>query len=132
MTKPPTDDELNAIQARADAATKEKIRIRFDGPPGPECGRFIEVENMLGASISIGEWIEDSNGNGVDDGHDWFLEFPDPRNVSLLYQIPDLLAEVKRLRKAGRAAMLLFEKHYGLANPESAMLRAALAGKNPG
>jgi hypothetical protein len=44
-----------------------KIRIRFDGPPGPEAGRFVEVENEYGESISFGEWKED--------GDDWILEF---------------------------------------------------------
>ncbi len=38
------------------------IDIVFDGPPGPEAGRFVEVENELGASISFGEWIERDDG----------------------------------------------------------------------
>ena len=41
-----------------------EVYIRFDGPPGPVSGRFIEVERD-GASISIGEWR--------DDGDDWLL-----------------------------------------------------------
>ena len=50
----------------------EQIRILFDGPPGPESGRFIEVENKKGESISIGEWVQE--------GDMWYLEFPDIRN----------------------------------------------------
>ena len=34
------------------------INIIFDGPPGPESGRFIEVETDDGKSINIGEWSE--------------------------------------------------------------------------
>ncbi len=32
--------------------------IVFDGPPGPQSGRFIEVESPPGTSIKLGEWIE--------------------------------------------------------------------------
>ena len=39
-----------------------KIHILFDGPPGPKSGRFVEVENDQGESISAGEWIERENG----------------------------------------------------------------------
>ena len=34
------------------------IDIVFDGPPSHESGRFVEVENMKGQSIRIGEWID--------------------------------------------------------------------------
>lgn len=34
------------------------IDIVFDGPPGPESGRFVEVENEQGQSISTGEWVD--------------------------------------------------------------------------
>jgi lysozyme len=33
------------------------IDIVFDGPPGPLSGRFVEVENARGQSISLGEWL---------------------------------------------------------------------------
>lgn len=45
------------------------IDIVFDGPPGPTCGRFIEVENSAGASISAGEWVD--RGEGL-----WALRIP--------------------------------------------------------
>lgn len=40
----------------------QAINIIFDGPPGPESGRFIEVETDGGASIRIGEWIKRADG----------------------------------------------------------------------
>lgn len=40
----------------------DAINIVFDGPPGPETGRFVEVENDAGASISVGHWIERPDG----------------------------------------------------------------------
>jgi hypothetical protein len=46
-----------------------KYRIVFDGPPGPEAGRFVEVENEHGESIRLGKWREDPEGNGF-----WWLE----------------------------------------------------------
>jgi hypothetical protein len=38
------------------------INIIFDGPPSHNSGRFVEVENDQGESISIGEWIERDDG----------------------------------------------------------------------
>ena len=38
------------------------INIIFDGPPGPESGRFVEVETDDGHSINAGEWIERPDG----------------------------------------------------------------------
>ena len=46
----------------------KKLVIRFDGPPGHESGRFIEVE-LDGTSINYGEWEQD--------GDDWLLVLPD-------------------------------------------------------
>ncbi len=48
-----------------------KLYIVFDGPPGPESGRFVEVEDPTGASIRLGEWIQE--------GDYWNLVIPDPR-----------------------------------------------------
>ena len=39
-----------------------EIRIVFDGPPGPEAGRFVEVENEHGQSINVGEWRQRADG----------------------------------------------------------------------
>lgn len=43
--------------------TKETqaINIVFDGPPGHDTGRFIEVETDDGKSINIGEWVQRGN-----------------------------------------------------------------------
>lgn len=38
------------------------IDIIFDAPPGPESGRFVEVEDGHGHSINAGEWLESLNG----------------------------------------------------------------------
>jgi len=45
-----------------------EIRVRFDGPPGPLAGRFVEVENRQGKSIRVGTWKETGDGSGH-----WFL-----------------------------------------------------------
>ena len=44
-----------------------KVQIRFDAPPGPESGRFIEAENEDGEGIDLGMWKPD--------GDDWLLVF---------------------------------------------------------
>lgn len=36
--------------------------VIFDGPPGPEAGRFIEVETSSGESVRVGEWTRRSDG----------------------------------------------------------------------
>lgn len=43
------------------------LAIRFDGPPGPEGGRFIEVE-LDGKSVRFGEWKQE--------GRQWILIAP--------------------------------------------------------
>ena len=45
------------------------VDIVFDGPPGPDAGRFVEVEDHIGMSISLGDWIK------RDDGF-WALRVP--------------------------------------------------------
>lgn len=51
------------------------IDIIFDGPPGHEGGRFIEVEDDRGYSINVGEWIEEPGGRR------WALRLPDHREL---------------------------------------------------
>jgi len=41
------------------------IDIVFDGPPGPEAGRFVEVEDDAGKSIKFGEWVHRPDGYWV-------------------------------------------------------------------
>ena len=41
------------------------IDIVFDGPPGPEGGRFVEVEDSTGQSIKFGEWVHRDDGYWV-------------------------------------------------------------------
>jgi hypothetical protein len=43
----------------------QHIDIVFDGPPGPEAGRFVEVEDDAGKSIKFGEWVERPDGYWV-------------------------------------------------------------------
>ena len=40
----------------------EDLFIIFDGPPSHESGRFVEVENSAGQSVSAGGWTERSAG----------------------------------------------------------------------
>lgn len=40
----------------------ETIDIVFDGPPGPESGRFVEVEDLDGKSVGVGEWVKRHDG----------------------------------------------------------------------
>lgn len=66
--------ELREMRAAFDGATPKELRrlrdlearlavvdVVFEGPPGPEGPRFVEVE-IGGTSISIGEWIERPDG----------------------------------------------------------------------
>ena len=37
---------------------RPQFYIVFDGPPGPESGRFVEVETLPGISIAVGKWMQ--------------------------------------------------------------------------
>jgi hypothetical protein len=41
------------------------VDIVFDGHPGPEGGRLVEIEDSGGRSIKFGEWIERKDGTWV-------------------------------------------------------------------
>ena len=45
-----------ATRALRQPASGAELHIVFDGPPGPEAGRFVEVETAEGESINAGEW----------------------------------------------------------------------------
>lgn len=49
------------------------VDIVFDGPPGPESGRFVETEDRHGSSIKVGEWVD--RGDGY---HALRIHGPDP------------------------------------------------------
>lgn len=53
------------------------IDIVFDGPPGHEAPRFVEVEDAHGQSISIGDWFQ------REDGY-WVLQLRQSRLASML------------------------------------------------
>lgn len=40
----------------------KEIHIVFDGPPGPEAGRFVEVEDENGKSFNAGDWRQRADG----------------------------------------------------------------------
>ncbi len=44
------------------APEENYIDIVFDGPPEAVPGRFVEVENKEGMSISVGDWVERPDG----------------------------------------------------------------------
>jgi hypothetical protein len=45
------------------AVTQEELlHFIFDGPSGPECGRFIECETPDGRSVNAGTWHERGDG----------------------------------------------------------------------
>ncbi len=40
----------------------QAINIVFDGPPGHDGGRFVEVETDDGHSMTIGQWLKRTDG----------------------------------------------------------------------
>jgi len=64
---PPKPEDLAALKKIANdiTGTLPFVDIVFDGPPGPESGRFVEVEAPDGRSISLGEWVERPDGYWV-------------------------------------------------------------------
>ena len=98
------------------------IDIVFDGPPAHESGRFVEVEDKDGKSISVGEWIQRSDGY-------WVLRIPDPRAlvaerdaaVTLLQNMP---AEIEALQ-ANRPSDPLANSHDGALRRAARFIRDA-------
>ena len=74
----------------------KKIRILFDGPPGPESGMFIEDED--GHGISFGEWVQE--------GDLWYLEFP------------NLEAEIAVLRQENAGLNHLLDRVYEILSAD--------------
>jgi len=86
------------------------IDVVFDGPPGHEAGRFVEVEDSSGKSVRVGDWID--RGNGL-----WALRIPSQSLPTLIS--PDLIPPQTRQSMDDYAA-------HGLQPGQC--LRAVLAG----
>lgn len=61
LTGDPADLHKNRV-LHGDCEEGELLDVVFDGPPSHESGRFVEVENMAGASVRAGEWIDRGDG----------------------------------------------------------------------
>lgn len=61
---------------------RDFVDIVFDGPPSHESGRFVEVEDDHGHSISIGTWIRP-----VDPDAFWRLRIPMDRATLTAWQV---------------------------------------------
>lgn len=62
---------------RTSHITTAHVDIVFDGPPGPDGPRFVEVENAKGQSIKFGEWVKRDDGFTV-------LRFRNPDQMARL------------------------------------------------
>ncbi len=72
------------VRALESRAAPQGLRIVFDGPPGPEAGRFVEVEDTEGRSVNAGEWRERADGL-------WELSLhaaPQPEQSGLVEALP--------------------------------------------
>lgn len=59
---------VDGLELRGPQGTKY-LDVVFDGPPGPEAGRFVEVEDDQGKSRDVGNWTKR-------DGVYWALRLP--------------------------------------------------------
>ena len=75
------------------------VDIVFDGPPGPESGRFVEVENQHGRSVNVGERVHRPDGF-------WALRISpsditslasDPTKMAINNTAPDLAIELQKI-----------------------------------
>lgn len=57
-----TRADLNTLGISPDNAPNRTIDVVFDGPPSHESGRFVETEDLSGASVSVGTWIDRGDG----------------------------------------------------------------------
>jgi hypothetical protein len=89
------------------------LHFVFDGPPGSECGRFVECETPDGRSVNADEWHERADGY-------WELRVPVMQSVAQATPVP---TDVE-LQEA--ANVLNAHRHYDLAQAV-AEARAAIA-----
>lgn len=91
-----------------------KYRIIFDGPPGPEGGRFVEVENGEGKSVNAGEWsiegalhvltIDVSNAISANSKElRETIRNREQAELTALAELDEARADIKRLKIAGEA-----------------------------
>lgn len=61
----------STLHAAADEieSLRSPVYIIFDGPPGHDMPRFVEIENADGHSVKAGEWLQRPDGF-------WALRFP--------------------------------------------------------
>jgi len=52
---------FTAVPVEQPIPGRTRINIVFDGPPGPEAGRFVEAEDAFGKSIKCGEWLQEGD-----------------------------------------------------------------------
>lgn len=96
--------ELTRERDEARGRKPFSFQIRFDGPPGPESGRFIECETLDGKGVNVGRWEQD--------GEDWLLMVEG-------YDAPSRLeSEVTRLtreRDEARGSVAASDREYDRA-----------------
>lgn len=54
-----SDETVSARNVQLASTRIPGFQIRFDGPPGPESGRFVECETLAGKGINVGRWQQD-------------------------------------------------------------------------
>ena len=79
---------LAAVSAEKRPTVSSYVDIVFDGPPGPESGRFVEVEDANGRGFRLGEWVERSDGL-------WALRIP-----NLTAREADVEMQMQAVRRA--------------------------------
>ena len=79
------------------------INVVFDGPPGPDGPRFVEVETDDGHGLGVGNWIE------RDDGL-WSLRIEPPNEPQLgLATTRQLLDELRARKVDGKLDYRTFD-----------------------
>lgn len=90
---PGTDILGTEVDPPASFPVNRYLDIVFDGPPGPQAGRFVEVENRSKESVAIGYWMEREDGYSA-------LRIPDYRQSHAdLVVMANTLAEAEAYLK---------------------------------
>lgn len=94
-----------------------ELRVVFDGPPGPEGGRFVECENARGESVTVGEWRK------RDDGR-WELLLDQA-------EVHPMFTSTQFLEDEDAAFLMLASTDYTFARRLAELLRARKEGLDP-
>jgi hypothetical protein len=98
-----TECVVESVADPIDVDEHMEIHLVLDGPPGPQPGHFIEVQDEDGRSIKVGHWVEKEHGY-------WHLVIPGGKK--LITRTADRILKIARPHCSKNAYLTIQEQVY--------------------